>query len=62
MATTSNELDFFQNNTGNEENDGNDDQDNMFECNICLENATDAVVSFCGHLYWLVSTTAKLKL
>ena len=23
-----------------------------FECNICLDTAKDAVVSFCGHLFW----------
>jgi len=55
MATTSDESDIPQKNTGNEENDGKDDQNNMFECNICLENAKDAVVSVCGHLFWLVS-------
>jgi len=54
MATTSNESDSPQKNTSNEENDGKDDQNNMFECNICLENAKDAVVSVCGHLFWLV--------
>lgn len=26
--------------------------DNMFECNICLDTAKDAVVSMCGHLFW----------
>ncbi|XP_060859619.1 E3 ubiquitin-protein ligase RNF185-like [Metopolophium dirhodum] len=51
MATTNNESDSPQKNTGNEENAGKDDENSMFECNICLENATDAVVSFCGHLY-----------
>jgi len=54
MATTSNESDSPQKNRGSEENDDKDDQNNMFECNICLENASDAVVSVCGHLYWLV--------
>lgn len=54
MATTSNESDIPQKNTGNEENNGKDDQNNMFECNICLESAKDAVVSVCGHLFWLV--------
>jgi len=58
MATTSNEsdtpADTPQRNAGNEENDGKDDQSNMFECNICLESAKDAVVSVCGHLFWLV--------
>ena len=24
-----------------------------FECNICYETATEAVVSLCGHLFWL---------
>lgn len=23
-----------------------------FECNICLDTAKDAVISFCGHLFW----------
>ena len=27
--------------------------DNTFyECNICLDTAKDAVVSYCGHLFW----------
>ncbi|KAL4153474.1 hypothetical protein QTP88_001307 [Uroleucon formosanum] len=51
MATTSNKSDSSQKNTGNEGNYGKDDQNNMFECNICLENAVDAVVSVCGHLF-----------
>jgi len=54
MATTSNESDSLQKNTGNEGNDGKDDQNNTFECNICWENAVDAVISICGHLFWLV--------
>lgn len=24
----------------------------MFECNICLDTAKEAVVSMCGHLFW----------
>jgi len=24
----------------------------MYECNICLDTARDAVVSMCGHLFW----------
>lgn len=55
MATPSNESDSSQKNTSNEENDGKDDQNNIFECNICLESAKDAVVSVCGHLFWLVT-------
>lgn len=23
-----------------------------YECNICLDTAKDAVVSYCGHLFW----------
>lgn len=34
------------------ENEG--DQNSNFECNICLDVAKDAVVSLCGHLFWLV--------
>ncbi len=34
---------------------GGDDahtQETLFECNICLDTARDAVVSRCGHLFW----------
>lgn len=27
-------------------------QEGSFECNICLDTAKDAVVSYCGHLFW----------
>ncbi len=30
--------------------------DGRFECNICFEQAKDAVVSMCGHLFWSVPT------
>lgn len=26
----------------------------QFECNICLDTAKDAVISYCGHLFWFV--------
>lgn len=26
-------------------------QSNQFECNICLDTASDAVISYCGHLF-----------
>jgi E3 ubiquitin-protein ligase RNF5/185 len=32
-----------------EKDKGSDDR--MFECNICLDTAKDAVVSHCGHLF-----------
>lgn len=34
---------------GDKEDDTN--QDSIFECNICLDTAKDAVVSMCGHLF-----------
>ncbi|XP_071745164.1 E3 ubiquitin-protein ligase RNF185 [Lepeophtheirus salmonis] len=30
---------------------GEDDDNNPFECNICLDPARDAVISMCGHLF-----------
>lgn len=34
---------------GDKEDEKNDDS--IFECNICLDTAKDAVVSLCGHLF-----------
>lgn len=31
--------------------DSKNSQDGSFECNICLDTAKDAVVSYCGHLF-----------
>lgn len=36
---------------GNGSGDGDKGDDSLFECNICLDTAKDAVVSMCGHLY-----------
>lgn len=38
----------------NSKNDGDekDRDEQMFECNICLDTAKDAVISMCGHLFW----------
>ena len=35
-----------------EQQDNSDPSDSQFECNICFETAKDAVISFCGHLFW----------
>lgn len=36
-----------------EKQDGEEKRDErIFECNICLDTARDAVVSMCGHLFW----------
>lgn len=36
--------------TNDEDEKNRDDQ--MYECNICLDTAKDAVISMCGHLFW----------
>lgn len=41
--------------SGNSSNGDSASQDSTFECNICLDTAKDAVISLCGHLFWLVS-------
>lgn len=39
--------------SGSGATDGEEKKDDrMFECNICLDAAKDAVVSMCGHLFW----------
>lgn len=35
----------------NGESSGTKKDDSMFECNICLDTAKEAVVSMCGHLF-----------
>lgn len=35
-----------------EKEDGEKRDEKIFECNICLDTARDAVVSMCGHLFW----------
>jgi E3 ubiquitin-protein ligase RNF5 len=37
---------------GGGKNDEPESENAMFECNICLDTARDAVVSLCGHLFW----------
>ena len=34
------------------EEEENKEKNANFECNICLDTATDAVISICGHLFW----------
>ncbi len=44
-----------KNNDSDSDNDNKEGakggEDGMFECNICLDTAKDAVVSHCGHLF-----------
>lgn len=42
---------LFEASGGNDSADGDKSEDSIFECNICLDTAKDAVVSMCGHLY-----------
>ena len=49
-----------------EKSDEEKKDDSMFECNICLDTAKDAVVSMCGHLFcwaclhqWLETNTRR---
>lgn len=37
--------------TDKQNGDGSKKDDSMFECNICLDTAKEAVVSMCGHLF-----------
>jgi E3 ubiquitin-protein ligase RNF5 len=37
---------------GSKESEEKEKDERMFECNICLDTARDAVVSMCGHLFW----------
>jgi len=43
----------FESNTNDKSKDNGDDKkdESIFECNICLDTAKDAVVSLCGHLF-----------
>lgn len=41
--------------------DGKDRDDQVFECNICLDTAKDAVISMCGHLFWYVSVSRSIS-
>lgn len=38
----------------NENSNGNGEENSMFECNICLEQSTEPVITLCGHLFWYV--------
>jgi hypothetical protein len=39
---------------GNHVHDGNRGSQGQFECNVCFEDATDPVITRCGHLFWYV--------
>lgn len=56
MSTSTEEVqeNTSRGNDGDNPNANNDDkkEENLMECNICLDTAKDAVVSMCGHLFW----------
>ena len=37
-----------------DQNKNEDPSESNFECIICLGTAKDAVITLCGHLFWLV--------
>jgi len=49
-ADTTNQNNEGSNSPGNDD-EGNNDAERAFECNICLDVARDAVISMCGHLF-----------
>lgn len=34
------------------DDNGEAEGDSRFECHICFEQASEAVISMCGHLFW----------
>lgn len=43
------------------EEKGGAPSDGVYECHICFEQAKDAVVSMCGHLFWYVFPRVDLR-
>lgn len=52
-STSTNSSNRSTNINNNDDDDKTDDKkdDSIYECNICLDTAKDAVVSMCGHLF-----------
>jgi hypothetical protein len=44
-------------NNNNENSNTNNEENSMFECNICLEQSTEPVITLCGHLFWYVNSS-----
>lgn len=54
-SSSSNNTDNDNNNENtNTNNNNNNDENSTFECNICLEQSSDPVITLCGHLFWYV--------
>ncbi|KAL9885438.1 E3 ubiquitin-protein ligase RNF185-like isoform 3-T3 [Glossina fuscipes fuscipes] len=50
-AAVTNNADNTKTAAGDNKREEDKNDDSMFECNICLDTAKDAVVSMCGHLF-----------
>ncbi|XP_061386808.1 E3 ubiquitin-protein ligase RNF185-like [Musca vetustissima] len=50
-STTTTTTTGDKNTAGGDKKDEEKVEESMFECNICLDTAKDAVVSMCGHLF-----------
>jgi hypothetical protein len=57
MASTSSASAPSENSNSNDDEDNKPDE-HMYECNICLDTAKDAVISMCGHLFWYVTVNS----
>lgn len=43
-------------------NDSTHSSHGQFECNVCFEDATDPVITRCGHLFWYVPLLRSLPM
>ena len=51
LPITSDGINPEKNNNNNNDNNNSGGSTSQFECNICLDTARDAVISYCGHLF-----------
>lgn len=51
-AVDSNATSSSEGNTNNNNGGSSGEENSTFECNICLEQATEPVITLCGHLFW----------
>ena len=52
MATSDGDVNEPTSTAAGTSNNEHPNANTNFECNICLDTAKDAVISFCGHLFW----------
>jgi E3 ubiquitin-protein ligase RNF5 len=52
IPSTSESKNFSQNNDVNQQSSSETKPKDYFECNICLDTASEPVLTQCGHLFW----------